>query len=128
MRARGFMAWAEDYIASHPGLTAQEIASWCLILGVVTSEAQNPEASLVATLHKHHSDEGRNIVRRRESGVYRFYPVDSQIEESQPAPDTTATDKITPDQLHKLVAVADQLVEIGKFKKQADALVWLIQK
>ena len=126
MRARGFLEWAEEYIKSNLGLTAQEIARRCLDLGIVISTAQNPEASLVATLHKHHTD--KNIVRRKEFGAYRFYPSDTEI----PIPDSmqvnASSDRITPDQLQRLISLADDLVDVGKFENQADALVWLIQK
>ena len=126
MRARGFLEWAEGYIESHPGLTAQELALECLDLGIVISTAQNPEASLVATLHKHHLN--KNIVRRKEFGAYRFYQDNIEASTPDPAPVNSSSDKITPDQLQRLISLADDLVDVGKFNTQADALVWLIQK
>lgn len=126
MRARGFLEWAEDYIGSNPGLTAQDIARKCLDLGIVMSTAQNPEASLVATLHKHYTD--RNIFRRKEFGAYRFYPSDTEIPIPDSMPVKASSDRITPDQLQRLISLADDLVDVGKFESQADALVWLIQK
>ena len=131
MRARGFLEWAEGYIHTNPGLTAQEIAQKCLDKGIVASTAQNPVASLVATLHKHHSDQGRYVVRRKEFGVYRFYPSNSLEDvvnspRMKPAESTSA--KITSDQLQQYVSLADELIDVGKFETQADALVWLIQK
>lgn len=128
MRARGFLEWAIEYINSNPGLTAPEIARKALSLGIVVSTAQNPEGSLVATLHKHHSDQGRSVVRRKELGVFRFYPGDFEEEVSDPIPDTPSSDRITKDKLQKLISLADELVDVGKFGTQADALVWLIQK
>lgn len=126
MRARGFLEWAEGYIASHPGLTAQEIALKCLDLGIMNSTAQNPEASLVATLHKHHTD--KNIVRRKEFGAYRFYPDNAGGGTHDPAPVDPSADRITPGQLQRLISLSDDLVDVGKFNTQTDALVWLIQK
>ena len=130
MRARGFLQWAEDFIRRNPGNTAQVIAQKCLDERVVASTAQNPVGSLVATLHKHFSDQGRNVVRRKEFGVYRFFPA-NPTEDVAGSPGTEPTEstptKITAEQLQQYVSVADQLVNLGKFGTQKDALVWLIR-
>ena len=125
MRARGFLRWAEGYIASNPGLSAQEIAEACLNQGVVSSSAQDPVASLVATLHKNHSEQ---VVRRRESGVYLYYPA-NPVDQSPDASvgDETSSPRITSDELDKYVRLADELAAVGKFKSQREALVWLIR-
>ena len=128
MRAQGFLSWAEDYIASNPGLTAQEIAQTCLDRGIVTSSAGNPLGSLVATLHKHHLDHGK-IVRRRAPGerAYRYYPRKAQSQAVDAKSGTPSPDRLTPDHLQKLRCIANALVDLGKFNSQADAIVWLTQ-
>ena len=130
MRSRGFLQWAEGYIRSNPGLSAQDIAKAYLSLNGVSSGAQDPPASLVATLHKNHSDQGRSIVRRRESGAYLFYPanpVDEFADSSGPGADEQPSPRITSVQLDKYVRLADDLAAVGKFKSQREALVWLIR-
>ena len=130
MRARGFLQWAEDFIQRNPGNTAQVIAQRCLDARVIASTAQNPVGSLVATLHKHFSDQGRNVVRRREFGVYRFYPTNPPGNgDHNPGtkPTESTPPKITAEQLQQYVSVADELVALGKFENQKDALVWLIR-
>ena len=76
-RITGFMAFARDMINDTPGLTAQEVYSLAMQyseeMGVRLSAAANPEASLVATLHKGHSDYGLER-RRGKDGKLRFYP------------------------------------------------------
>ena len=128
MRAQGFLSWAEDYIASNPGLTAQEIAQTCLARGIVTSGAGNPLGSLVATLHKHHLDHGK-IVRRRGPGerAYRYYPRKAQSQAVDARSGTAPSDRLTPEHLQKLRCIANALVDLGKFKNHADALDWLTQ-
>ncbi len=76
-RITGFMAFARDMVHDTPGLTAQEVYSLAMKyseeMGVRLSAAANPEASLVATLHKGHSDYGLER-RRGRDGKLRFYP------------------------------------------------------
>ena len=131
MRARGFLEWATDYISRHPGRTAQEIAQACLDLSIVTSVAQDPVASLVATLHKHHSDQGRRVVRRREGGSYRFYPSNASeevVESLETKPDKSTSTDITDEQLQQFSSLASGLVKAGIFETRREALVWLIQE
>ena len=151
MRARGFIGWAEGYIHDNPGLTAKEIAQRCLGLDIVDSSAQNPVASLAATLQKHYADQGRRINRIKERGIYRYYPASSRngadsspdnqhhvrgqhadhgqraqhqdvANPSGPAPE----ERLTPERLQQYLDLADQLVEVGRFASQRDALVWVI--
>ncbi len=71
-KSRGFSASAQKLIIQQPGLTAKEIVTRLLTSGEATSYAQNPVGSLIATLQKHYTDIG--VDRRREGGIYRFYP------------------------------------------------------
>ena len=76
-RISGFMDIARETIHKKPGLTAKDV----YLLAERSSEetgrpisaAANPEASLVATLHKYHREHG---LERRvgKGGVYRYYP------------------------------------------------------
>jgi hypothetical protein len=69
---RGFMADARRYVQQNPGQTAQEIFRELRRQGRAQSDAQDPQASLVATLHKYHTQVG--LERRKEGGAYRYYP------------------------------------------------------
>ena len=77
-RITGFMPLVKNLVYATPGLTAQEIylrvAQLAEDRGIQISAASNPEASLMATLHKTHGDFGleRNIGR---DGRYVFYPI-----------------------------------------------------
>ena len=71
-KSRGFLASAQKLITQQPGLTANEIVTRLLNSGEATSYAQNPVGSLTATLQKHYPDIG--VERRREGGIFRFYP------------------------------------------------------
>lgn len=131
MAVHGFLEWAEDYIDSNPGRTAQHIVHTGLASGAVASDAGNPQGSLVATLHKHHADHGR-IVRHWDQidRVYRFYPAGARTrvyaKPASPEPPTpAAAPAVTIGQLRN---VADTLVHLGKFPNQADALLWLVQE
>ena len=131
MRARGFLEWAEGYIHTNPGLTAQEIAQKCLDKGIVASTAKIlwRHWSLLSTSTT--QTRAGMSSRRKEFGVYRFYPSNSLEDvvnspRTKPAESTSA--KITSDQLEQYVSLADELIDVGKFETQADALVWLIQK
>lgn len=84
-RVTGFMPFAKELVYECPGLTAQEIYSAAVEYfddqGKPLSAAQNPETSLVCTLHKSYQDYG--LMRVKTAGRnYRFYPEGSVPEES----------------------------------------------
>ena len=72
-RVTGFMALARQIVTQTPGLTAQQVVEIAKRSGKVISAATNPDASLVATLHKSHHQFG--LERRGDSeGRFRYYP------------------------------------------------------
>lgn len=77
-RGRGFMALATAILNTKPGLTASQVASAALMeartRGITVSASDDPQGSLISTLHKRHSQFG--LVRRLVDGEYRFYPKD----------------------------------------------------
>ena len=78
-RVTGFMPLAKEVLDAEPGLTAQEIFPRVVQLaerrGIQISAASDPQASLVATLHKVYRDFG--LVRVADKARrYRYYPED----------------------------------------------------
>ena len=71
-KIRGFSANAKRFIEEHPGVTAQEIYRQLRLQGKAPSAAQDPQGSLVATLHKYHRELG--VERRYEGGAFHYYP------------------------------------------------------
>lgn len=124
-KARGFLQEARVFVEDehHLGLSAPEIVKALLKTGRVKSVARNPVGSLVATLNKHHHD--IKLERRREGGVYRYYPVASGQPPSKsttPDFDETVSIRLPKDRLE----VADLLVEVGQHKSRSEALAWLV--
>ena len=132
-KIRGFSSKAGPYIARHPGLTAQDIVRSLLRSGEVQSAAENPEGSLVATLHKHHKEIG--VERRRDGGVYRYYPNDdgaglrANASLAQAGSDSQNDDVVVTVRLRRAVAdIADVLVASGKCQTRSHAVTWLIER
>ncbi len=132
-KIRGFSSKAGPYIEGHPGMTAQEIVRSLLRSGEVQSAAENPEGSLVATLHKHHREIG--VERRRHGGVYRYYPKGNGARSDAPAhpvktnSDSESDEVVVTVRLRRSAAdVADVLVASGKCRTRSEAVSWLIEK
>lgn len=133
-RITGFSQEAGAYIERHPGQTAQEIVGYLLQSGAAESAAQDPEGSLVATLHKHHQQIG--VERRRDGGVYRYYPRNGQA--PSPFVLTAAVPGRQQDRDDEVVItirlpqaatdVADTLVATGTCKDRSEAVTWLVNK
>jgi|SRR5438132_4461414 len=132
-RVRGFSQAAKTYVEQHPGKTAQEVVRYLLGSGAVQSAAQEPEGSLVATLHKHHVQLG--LERRYDNGIYKFYPKNGQI----PAPPTSPRPAVSSEPEGEKVLVtlwlsqdatiaADTLVASGTCKDRSEAVSWLVNK
>ena len=132
-KIRGFSGKAGPYIEGHPGMTAQDIVRSLLRSGAVQSAAANPEGSLVATLHKHHREIG--VERRRDGGVYRYYPkgngagLHATASLAQAGSDSKNDDAVVTVRLRRAVAdIADVLVASGKCQTRSEAVTWLIEK
>ncbi len=132
-KIRGFSSKAGPYIERHPGMTAQDIVRSLLRSGEVQSAAENPEGSLVATLHKHHKAIG--VERRKDGGVYRYYPQGNGAGPHGTAPlpqagsDSRNEDVVVTVRLRRSVAdIADVLVASGKCQTRSEAVTWLVEK
>jgi len=131
-KIRGFSSKARPYIEGHPGMTAQQIVRSLLASGEVQSAAENPEGSLVATLHKHHREIG--VERRRDGGVYRYFPMGNGPGSGGPVrpvslSSDSSDDVVVTVRLRRPVAdVADVLVASGKCRTRGEAVGWLIEK
>jgi len=130
-RITGFSREAGTYIERHPGKTAQDIVRSLLQSGSVQSAADNPEGSLVATLHKHHKQIG--VERRWDSGVYRYYPKNGQSPPLPPPPKISVDDQPEGDKVlvklwlpQAVTDVADTLVASGVCENRGEAVSWLI--
>lgn len=133
-KIKGFLREAVLEIQRQPGLTAQQIVGRLLRSGRVQSAAQNPEGSLVATLHKHHRDHG--VERRRNGGTYRFYPSNGGTGLSPTVPTEVQRNSGSGDgdilvtlRLPRRVAdILDVLVAAGTCRTRDEAANWLIEK
>ena len=130
-KIRGFSSKVRPYVERHPGMTAQQIVRSLLESGEARSAAENPEGSLVATLHKHHREIG--VERRRDGGVYRYY-LKSDVSGSYAPPVKPSADHESDDIMvtvrlpRAAVDIADVLVASGKCQTRSQAVSWLIEK
>ena len=133
-KIRGFSADAQRLIEQHPGMTAQEIFRQLRLEGKAGSAAQDPQGSLVATLHKHHRNLG--VERRYEGGAYHFYPKGyggSQPPPSGPLGTTSRSDNGTVDVRVRLPKKRADLLDgmiiaNASLRDRSDAILWLIDK
>lgn len=127
-RVPGFMALARQIVTQTPGLTAQEVVEMAKRTGRVLSAAANPDGSLVATLHKHHSQFG--LERRSDpGGRFRYYP--KGIGQAPPTPTgqvSTANGGccigLSSEDLRRVRA----LVALGRYADEHDAHRDLVKK
>ena len=92
--------------------------------------AKNPVGSLVATLHKHHSE--KPVVRRWEAGEYRYYP-ESEPDEAEPLPPQPAGKSGSDDPLilelpKDCLQYVNALALLPQFSTSRDAVIWLLRK
>lgn len=126
-RIVGFMALAREIVFQTPGLTAQEIyrqaADIAKLQSKVLSAAESPQASLVATLHKHHRKFG--LERKKVGREYQYYSVISELRDvADTNSDTLGKDWLAlPEELEKWI---DALVNLGRFPNRQTAQKELI--
>lgn len=134
-RARGFSDKAGPFIKRNPGLPAHDIVRQLLASGLVRSEAQDPVGSLVATLHKHRRQIG--VERRKEGGVYRYYPKNGHTSVGEEVIVSPQDSVITaPDEVvllmvklpASLLDVIDVLVATNQCKDRGAAVAWLVER
>ena len=133
-KIRGFSADAKRLIEQHPGMTAQEIYRQLRLQGKAQSAAQDPQGSLVATLHKYHRQLG--VERRYERGVYHYYPKGyggSQPPPSSPVGTASRSDNGMVDVRVRLPKERADLLDgmiiaNGDLRDRSDAILWLIDK
>jgi hypothetical protein len=131
-RIHGFLQEAIAEIQRRPGQSAHEIVDRLLRTGDVQSAAVDPYPSLEGTLHKHHEHHG--VERRKEGGVYRYYPVGSaevtnQIPTGSRGNEAKEEDvQVTLRLPRRVTDVADALVAAGTRANRAGAVAWLVEK
>lgn len=129
-RSHGFLEEAVKEIAMRPGQSATDIAKRLLADGRATSMAKNPVGSLLATLHKYHSE--KPVLRRWEAGEYRYYP-DSESEEAeshppQPAAGSCLSDAFLLGLPKDCLEYVNALAILPQFSTSRDAVIWLLRK
>src|SRR3989442_14312930 len=132
-RVRGFSQAAKTYVEQHPGKTAQEVVRYLLGTGAVQSAAQEPEGSLVATLHKHHVQVG--LERRYDKGIYRYYATNGQGPPPLAPPKALGSVELESDKVlvtiwlsQAATIAAETLVASGICKDRSAAVSWLVNR
>ena len=129
-RIVGFMDSARQIIFDTPGLSAQEVYRRASELakrqGKNLSAAQNPQGSLVATLHKSHMQFG--LKRQKIGRDYLFYPAKFALVSATPsvaaqAPDNDGCCMSLPSDVDKRL---EALVSLGRFQSKGEAQQELI--
>jgi hypothetical protein len=128
-RRTGFMNKAKAIVLQSAGLTAQEVYQRLAATGEVLSAAQDPQASLVAALHKYYSKHG--LERRRDaSGRYHYYAKgQSQPHASVETDPTNGCNEcccitLSPDETKRIRA----LVDLGQYPNEHEAHRDLVKK
>ncbi len=124
---KGFKKVAPGLIRATPGLTAEEYAKMALEQGLCSSDSKDPLFSLSTTLRKEvREGRMRGIEARKVDGRLHFFPTDSQSKsQTTPPKRDSAISIIIPSDIGE---ITDMLVEIGKFKNQSEALIWLMRE
>ena len=133
-KIRGFSAHAKRLIEQHPGMTAQEIYRQLDLQGKAPSAAQNPQGSLVATLHKHHLALG--VERRYDGGAFHYYPKGYGGRQPPPSGPVGTASRSDDGMVDVRVRLPKERADLldgmiianARLRNRSDAILWLIDK